>query len=154
VGVPGTESDSEQHHGANTRVRVLLGAVVAVFVLWYFVQPFVTGDGVVELQKNVMWLFDPNAGPNGGLDYDRFLMLFATALLVAAYWWIERTVNSPYGRVLRAVRDDEDVPKALGKQTYRYKIQSMMFGSALAGAAGALWAIQLEFISPEQFARR
>ena len=137
---------------AGTRTRLLLAGVVVLFVLWYFVQPFVSGGGMVELQKNAMWLFDPTAGPEGGLDYDRFLLLFSTAFLLAAYWWVERTVNSPYGRVLRAVRDDEDVPKALGKQTYRYKIQAMMFGSGLAGAAGALWAIQLGFISPEQFA--
>ncbi|MFT4883354.1 MAG: neutral amino acid transport system permease protein [Natronomonas sp.] len=136
---------------AGTRTRALIGVMTAVFVLWYFVQPFLTGGGMVELQKNVMWLFDPNAGPNGGLDYDRFFLLFATALVVVAYWWVERTVNSPYGRVLRAIRDDEDVPKALGKETYRYKIQAMMLGSGLAGAAGALYSIQLGFISPEQF---
>jgi len=137
---------------ASRRMRLLLGGVVVVFVLWYFVQPVLAGGGMVAFERNLMWLFDPTAGQTGGLDYDRFLLLFATGLLVVAYWWVERTVNSPYGRVLRAVRDDEDVPKALGKQTYRYKIQAMMFGSALAGAAGALWAIQLGFISPEQFA--
>jgi len=122
---------------ADGRVRALIGVATAVFVLWYFIQPFISG-GMVELQKNLMWLFDPTAGPEGGLDYDRFFLLFATALLAAGYRWVERTVNSPYGRVLRAVRDDEDVPKALGKATYRYKIQAMMVGSALGGAAGAL----------------
>ncbi len=126
--------------------------VVELFVVWYFVGPFLTGGGVVELQKNVMWLFDPTAGPTGGLDYDRFLLLLSTAMLAVAYWWVERTVNSPYGRVLRSVRDDEDVPKALGKPTNRYKVQALMFGSALAGAAGALWSVQLGFISPGQFA--
>jgi len=130
---------------------VTLG-VVELFVLWYFVQPFLAGGGVVELQTNVMWLFDPTAGPNGGLDYDRFLFVLSAAMLAVAYWWVERTVNSPYGRILRAVRDDEDVPKALGKRTNRFKVQSLMFGSGLAGAAGALWAVQLGFISPEQFA--
>jgi len=138
--------------GAGGRTRALVGVVTGAFVLWYFVRPLVAGGGAVELQRNLMWLFDPTAGPEGGLDYDRFFLLFATALLAAGYRWVERTVNSPYGRVLRAVRDDEDVPKALGKATYRYKIQAMMVGSALGGAAGALYAIQLGFISPEQFA--
>ena len=135
---------------ADVRTQALIGVATAVFVLWYFVQPLLGGD-MVELQRNLMWLFDPTAGPEGGLDYDRFFLLFSTALLAAGYWWVERTFNSPYGRVLRAVRDDEDVPKALGKATYRYKIQAMMVGSALAGAAGALYAIQLGFISPGQF---
>ncbi|MFB6132309.1 MAG: branched-chain amino acid ABC transporter permease [Halanaeroarchaeum sp.] len=136
---------------ADGRIRALIGVSSAVFVLWYFVQPVLTGGGMVQLQRNAMWLFDPNAGPSGGLDYDRFFLLFTTALLAVGYWWVQRTINSPYGRVLRAIRDDEDVPKALGKRTYRYKMQAMMFGSALAGAAGALYAIQLGFISPAQF---
>ncbi|WP_435332894.1 branched-chain amino acid ABC transporter permease [Haloarchaeobius sp. TZWWS8] len=133
--------------------KTLAVGVVVLFALWYVVQPVVTGSNpVVELQKNLMFLFDPVAGPNGGLDYDRFLMLLSVGMLAVAYVWVQRTVNSPYGRVLRAVRDDEDVPKALGKETFRYKVQSLMFGSALAGAAGALWGVHLGFISPEQFA--
>lgn len=132
--------------------RALATFVTVVFVGWYFVQPAITDpNAVVSFQKNVMFLFDPTAGPNGGLDYDRFFMLVALAFLAAAYWWSQRTINSPYGRVLRAVRDDEDVPRALGKETVRYKIQSLMVGSGLAGAGGSLWAIHLGFISPEQF---
>ena len=126
-------------------------AAAELFALWYVVSPVVT-DGVVDLVLNLLWLFDPNAGPAGGLDYDRLFLLLCIALLAGAYWWVQRTVNSPYGRVLRAVREDETVAETLGKRTFRYKLQSLGFGSALAGAAGGLWAANLGFIDPTQFA--
>jgi len=122
-----------------------------LFIVWYFVAPLVQ-EGAFVLLRNTLFLYDPAAGPNGGLDYDRFLLVFGGALLVLAYYWVERTVNSPYGRVLRSIREDEDVPEALGKDTFRYKIQSLAFGSALAGAAGGLWATNIGFIDPSQFA--
>ncbi|WP_338728886.1 branched-chain amino acid ABC transporter permease [Haladaptatus sp. DJG-WS-42] len=134
----------------------LLALVSAVlFSLWYLGQPLVklvTDGNTSDLLLNLFWLYDANAGSAGGLDYDRFFFLFTLVLLAGAYWWVQRTVNSPYGRVLRAVRDDETVPEALGKPTFRYKIQSLMFGSALAGAAGGLWAANIGFIDPTQFA--
>jgi neutral amino acid transport system permease protein len=126
-------------------------AATELFVLWYVVSPVFT-DGVVDLVLNLLWLFDPNAGPAGGLDYDRLFLLLCLALLAGAYWWVQRTVNSPYGRVLRAIREDETVAEALGKRTVRYKLQALGFGSALAGAAGGLWAANLGFIDPTQFA--
>ncbi|MBV0903173.1 branched-chain amino acid ABC transporter permease [Haloarcula salina] len=131
--------------------RIAMAVSVGLVSLWYFVMPAIDG-GTVELTKNVLWLFDPTAGPNGGLDYDRFVLILAVGFLAGGYHWVERTINSPYGRVLRAIREDEDVPQALGKETFQYKMQGLMFGSALAGAAGALWAVNIGFVSPDQFA--
>lgn len=136
---------------ASDRVEPVLAlAAVEIFLLWYVVQPFVTGD-VFDVVTNVLWLFEPNAGPSGGLDYNRFVLLLSVGFLAVSYWWVQRTVNSPYGRVLRSIREDEDVPQALGKRTFRYKIQALMFGSGLAGAAGSLWAVKIGFIDPTQF---
>jgi neutral amino acid transport system permease protein len=136
---------------ASDRVEPVLAlAAVEIFLLWYVVQPLVTGE-IFDVVRNVLWLFEPDAGPAGGIDYNRFVLLLSVGFLAASYWWIQRTVNSPYGRVLRSIREDEDVPQALGKQTFRYKIQALMFGSGLAGAAGSLWALHIGFIDPTQF---
>lgn len=132
------------------RGKVILGLLVPLVTTWYFVLPALSG-GMVAVTRNVLWLFDPTAGPNGGLDYDRFVLLLSVTVLSGGYWLVERTINSPYGRVLRAIREDEEVPRALGKETFQYKIQALMIGSALAGAAGALWAINIGFIAPDQF---
>jgi neutral amino acid transport system permease protein len=130
------------------RPLALFAAVL--FAVWYFGTPVITG-GAAGVVANLVWLFDPTVGDAGGFTYGRFVLLVSVAFLAFAYWWCERTVNSPYGRVLRSIREDESVPEALGKRTFRYKVQSMMFGSALAGAAGGLWATHIGFIDPSQF---
>lgn len=134
-----------------TYLAAMTLVLTEVFVIWYFLFPAVTGD-IAGLLRNVVWLFSPDAGSAGGLSYDRFLLILAAVFLLGGYWLTQRTINSPYGRVLRAIREDENVPEALGRSTYRYKIQSLMLGSALAGAAGSLWAVKIGFIDPTQFA--
>lgn len=74
-------------------------------------------------------------------DYSRFLFTFVVGILVIGYLLAENAVKSPFGRVLKAIREDEDVAMALGKNTFAYKVQSMVLGSALAGLAGGLVAI-------------
>ena len=76
-------------------------------------------------------------------------LLIVTVALV--FWRLEALVNSPWGRVLKAIREDEEVVKALGKDVFRYKLQSLMIGGAIAGLAGSFYAWQLTFINPDGF---
>ena len=76
-------------------------------------------------------------------------LLIVTVALV--FWRLEALVNSPWGRVLKAIREDEEVAKALGKDVFRYKLQSLMIGGAIAGLAGSFYAWQLTFINPDGF---
>jgi branched-chain amino acid transport system permease protein len=62
-----------------------------------------------------------------------------------------RLQKTPWGRVLRAVREDEDAARALGKNTFAYKLQSLMIGAALGAIAGYFLALNLAFVSPESF---
>ncbi len=75
-------------------------------------------------------------------------LVLAVAVAAWATHWLK---NSPFGRLLRAIRDNEAAVIALGKDSARFKIQVFMFGAALAGLAGAFYAHFLTFISPEQF---
>lgn len=79
--------------------------------------------------------------------------LMGTLLLVVALaaLAVHALKSSPFGRLLRAIRDNEEALVALGKDPARYKIQVFMVGAALAGLAGAFYAHFLTFISPEQF---
>jgi branched-chain amino acid transport system permease protein len=85
---------------------------------------------------------------------DRFLLpllvvtWFAALLLIVVLSVVQRT---PWGRVLRAIREDEDAARALGKNTFAYKLQSLMIGAALGALAGYFLALNLAFISPESF---
>lgn len=60
-------------------------------------------------------------------------------------------VLSPFGRALKAVRDDETAAEILGKNALRFKIKSFVIGSTFAGLAGVLWAHYTTFISPGDF---
>jgi branched-chain amino acid transport system permease protein len=70
--------------------------------------------------------------------------LIATALLHFAQ-------RSPWGRVLRAIREDEDAARALGKNTLVYKLQSIAIAAALGALAGFFLAINLNFLAPDEF---
>ncbi|MFC7046246.1 branched-chain amino acid ABC transporter permease [Halobacteriaceae archaeon GCM10025711] len=80
--------------------------------------------------------------------------VYAAILLAsvgAFYWLLMRIGFSPFGRVLKAIREDEDVASALGKNTRRFKIKSFMVGCALMGLAGILWMGSRGFINPNSF---
>ncbi len=59
--------------------------------------------------------------------------------------------ESPWGRVLRAIREDEDAARALGKNALAYKLQSLAISAALAALAGFFLALDLATIHPTEF---
>jgi neutral amino acid transport system permease protein len=93
-------------------------------------------SGVIGLYN-----YNPKAG----------LMLLALLFLAFVFWRLEILVRSPWGRVLKSIREDEEVPKALGKNVFAYKLQSLMLGGSIAGIAGAFFAWQLAAIYPDNF---
>lgn len=84
-------------------------------------------------------------------DYKAGLMLVVLIALATVYALLEFVVNSPWGRVLKAIREDEEVPRALGKNVFWYKLQALMLGGAIAGGAGSLYAWQLTNVYPTNF---
>ncbi len=70
---------------------------------------------------------------------------FAYAVFLAAFWVIQRTIDSPFGQVLRAIKDNEPRAISLGYDVQRYKLLAFVISAALAGLAGALTAIALQF---------
>ena len=88
---------------------------------------------------------------SSSFSYKTGLMWLLWVTVAIVFWRLERLVNSPWGRVLKAVREDEEVVKALGKDVFRYKLQSFMLGGAIAGLAGSFFAWNLTFINPDGF---
>jgi branched-chain amino acid transport system permease protein len=60
--------------------------------------------------------------------------------------------RSPWGRVLRAIREDEDAARALGKNTLVYKLQSLSIAALLGALAGFFLALDLAYVHPTEFA--
>lgn len=77
----------------------------------------------------------------------------AMAVLCAAgsYWVVLRITTGPFGRVLRAIRSDELFARAAGKNTLRFKISAFAVSSALAAAAGGIYAHYITYIDPTSF---
>jgi branched-chain amino acid transport system permease protein len=79
------------------------------------------------------------------------LLLVSWALLIALALLVAAVVRTPWGRVLRAIREDEDATRALGKNTLAYKLQSLALSAALAAIAGFVLALNLTLLVPDEF---
>src|SRR5882724_4610733 len=71
--------------------------------------------------------------------HSEFLILSA-GFAAFAYFVVWRITNSPFGRVLHAIREDEVFAKSLGKNTLRFKVTAFAVSAALAASAGSLYA--------------
>lgn len=72
-------------------------------------------------------------------------------LLAVCYLVAQRMANSPYGRIMRAIREDDIAASSLGKNRLKYKAQVLFVGSAMAGIAGGLFAQFQQYIHPDTF---
>lgn len=95
-------------------------------------------------------------GPwRGTLSPPQFNLVFLTIVVVvviATIMLLQRLVRSPFGRVLRAIRDDEDVASVAGKHVLMFKVKAFAVGAAVLGIAGALYAHETSYIAPDIFA--
>jgi branched-chain amino acid transport system permease protein len=92
----------------------------------------------------------------GGLEDQPIIFNLANLALVGIvtallYYGLERLVRSPWGRVLRAIREDEMAAASLGKNANLFRIQAFALGSAIMGLAGAVQAHFIGFIAPENY---
>lgn len=86
-----------------------------------------------------------------GLTWNLGYLALVLAVLVLAYVALQALVQGPWGRVLRAIREDEDAAASLGKRAYVFRLQSFVIGSMLMGLGGALYAHFVGYIAPEDF---
>jgi len=78
-------------------------------------------------------------------------LLLVLVFVILTIFVIERIVNSPFGRILRSIREDEIASEALGKDTTRHKLLVFIIGAFFAGIAGSLYAHYITFIDPSSF---
>ena len=84
-------------------------------------------------------------------NYVWIYMVLVLALLLGTYLFIEKCLRSPWGRTLRAIREDEIAASAIGKNVFSFKMQSLVLGSMVIGLAGALYAHFIRYVSPDTF---
>lgn len=87
-----------------------------------------------------------------GLSYGLFYLAVVTLALAATWVFLHRLVHSPFGRLLRAIREDETAARALGKSPARVRLLAFVTGSAIMGLAGGLYGSFYAFVSPQDLA--
>ena len=94
----------------------------------------------------------PLIGLVGGEQYELFFLLLCLALVAMTYVVLDRIIRSPFGRALRAVREDDVVAATLGKNVLALRVKAFAIGGGVIGLAGALHAYYFTYIDPTEFA--
>jgi neutral amino acid transport system permease protein len=156
-----------------TKVLIIaLFSAIAIFALWQLWRSFgrqwreaaeITGKSYQPPNRVslLLWgilsavailaLYINGAIALSDYSYKAGLMVVVLLVLALVFGGLEFLARSPWGRVLKAIREDEEIPRALGKNVFWYKLQSFMLGGAIAGLAGAFLAWQLTTIYPANF---
>ena len=100
--------------------------------------------GLMGLPQPLHYLVEPR-------NYNYIYLIIIVLVMVMIYLLIERAIRSPWGRVLRAIREDEVSASMSGKDIFNFKMQSLIFGAMVMGIGGALYAHYTKAISPSVF---
>jgi branched-chain amino acid transport system permease protein len=160
--------------GAPIAAGVLAGALAAAAVgaVVSLVTARLRGDylaivtlGFAEtirvVASNEIWLTNGTDGISGipgpwrgaltPEQFNLFYLCLVAALVIVVFALIDRLAHSPFGRVLRAIRDDEQAASVAGKYPLAFKVKAFAFGSAVLGLSGALYGHYTSYIAPDLF---
>ncbi|MCK0506655.1 branched-chain amino acid ABC transporter permease [Aromatoleum anaerobium] len=125
-----------RRHGIYFAMVTLALAQLVFFVLLQ--APFTHGeDGLQGVPRGRLFGID--------LADDYALYYVVVALFVGAFWLIRRTIDSPFGQILKAIRENEARVLSLGYDVTRYKLLAFVLSAALAGLAGATKTLVFNF---------
>jgi branched-chain amino acid transport system permease protein len=116
-------------------------ALAQMMFFFYLQAPFTHGeDGIQAVPRGRLF---------GFIDLSNIWMMYATVFVVfiAGFLLIYRTIHSPFGQVLKAIRENEARAISLGYDTARYKLLAYLLSATLAGLAGATKALVFQLAS-------
>ncbi|NVO58601.1 branched-chain amino acid ABC transporter permease [Rhodobacteraceae bacterium B1Z28] len=93
----------------------------------------------------------PLSGVASGLHYELMFLGISVVVLALCFVFAQLLTVSPFGRVLRALREDDLVASTLGKTTLSFRVRAFAAGGAIIGAAGSLHSFYFSYIDPTQF---
>lgn len=124
----------------STRVQGLTGGPIGINGVaedFYAINPIPRGRygwGSFSFNQNVL-----------------FTMIVGWILVALACWLVWALTRSPWGRLLKAVREDEEATRALGKNVFAMKLQAFVIGSVIGGLAGIVFMLEGGFVNPTFF---
>lgn len=103
---------------------------------FFDLNPFKTGleTPIIRFSANDLWVV---------------IIGWLLVAIITFLMWI--MVNSPWGRVIKAIREDEDAVKSLGKNVYLYKMQSLIIGGVIGSFAGFIYALSRQSVQPDNY---
>jgi branched-chain amino acid transport system permease protein len=116
---------------ADYLMMVLIAMAEAARIIGLNYTPLVGGTAWVSVPNVFIWMGDIAS---------QFLIILILAISILIFLFLQYVVSSPYGRLIKAVRENELTAECVGKDVVKVKIQIMMLGSAIAGIAGSLWS--------------
>jgi neutral amino acid transport system permease protein len=138
-------------------VTIAAGEILRFVVRSPFADPLT--HSVFGIQAFADEFFALNPIPPGLYGIGRFrfderrlwVLLAAWALVALATFVMWKLTRSPWGRAIRAIREDEDAARSLGKNVFGYKLQSLMVGGAMGALAGMMLAIDQQNVTPDTY---
>lgn len=110
--------------------------------------------------SNEIWLTGGTDGISGvpspfprdwGLGFHLAYLGLVTLAVAVVVWGVRRLARSPWGRALRAIREDETVAAVAGKNVVRFKAEAFALSTGIAALAGALYGHYTSFVAPDLF---
>ena len=128
--------------------------IVETFYNW---NPFATGDYAItdiavvgDILGAIPWFGDVLEQTSFN-QRQLWVITVTWALVALASFVVWKLVTSPWGRVMKAIREDEDAARAVGKNAFSYKLQSFVVGGIITALAGMARAMDQAFFNPESF---
>lgn len=141
-------------------VTIAFGEIVRLVVSSEKLEDATGGGTGTTIQADPFYRHNPFGGGEfyqfGPFKYQGtrlWTMIFAWALVVsfALITWL--LMRSPWGRVLKSIREDEVAARALGKNVYAYKMQSLVLGGVMGAVAGIVQSVGYQAVTPDRFTR-
>lgn len=123
---------------------LLVGGEVVRIVVRGMDDLICSHNGISGIAQPFYYLDDPRTSAI-------LFMLLVLAIALIAYFYSERLIRSPYGRLLKALREDENVTRSLGKNIALARAQIMLIGSVIAAVAGVLFALNTGFVNANDY---
>ena len=114
-------------------------------IVWKWYDVTGGDDGLMGMPNPDLHLFGWNIGSTGD---PRVMYLFTLVIVTLCYFLTRRIINSPFGAVLEAIRENEDRAAFIGFNVRRYKLFGWMLACSLASVSGALFILYKGYIGP------
>jgi len=143
-----------------------LGSVVALATLrlrgdYLAIVTLGFAEVVRIVASNEIWLTNGTDGISnirgplrGAVKPETFNLIYLTLMVVAVaavVFLLQRLARAPFGRVLRAIRDDDQVAAVAGKPVLAFKVKAFAASAGILGLAGSLYAHYTSYVAPDSF---